>query len=100
MFTVGTQKNTMMIDGDITHTNKMAATAYTESFYVDTKLGTATVSQATFKVIHCIRSTTRYLFNQRHTISSHDSKHTQNQTADLKCNITLQQANGFNASKN
>jgi prepilin-type processing-associated H-X9-DG protein len=38
MFTVGTQMNTMMFDGHITHTKNMAAMAYTESFYVDTKL--------------------------------------------------------------
>jgi hypothetical protein len=38
MFTVGAQTNTMTFDGDITHTKKMAAIAYTESFYVDTKL--------------------------------------------------------------
>jgi len=30
--------NTMMFDGDITHAKKMATMAYTESFYVDTKL--------------------------------------------------------------
>jgi hypothetical protein len=100
MFTVGTQMNTMMFDGDITHTKKKWLLWHIQKVLCGYKTLTATVSLAIFKVIHCTRSTKRYFFNQRHTISSHDSKHTQNQTVDLKCNITLQQANGFNASKN
>jgi hypothetical protein len=85
MFTAGTQMNTMMFDGDIAHTKKDGCYGIYRKFLCGYKTLTATVSLATFKVTHCIRSTTRYFFNQRHTISSHNSKNTQNQTVDLMC---------------
>jgi hypothetical protein len=100
MFTVGTQMKTMMFDGHTTHTKKDGCYGIYKKFLCGYKTLAATVSLAAFKVIHGIRSTTRYFFNQRHTISSYDSKHTQNHAVDLKCKITIQQANGFNASKN